>query len=437
LSHNRVKSSSTTKNGKNITNITSIKSTDHELSIFQGISTDMKKSRSSLYPTSHPPGSQVLVRFSPNECTAYDHILVWASSLFFVGSVIWVPAVYAFAFRKLRSIPKEETKRRAVYVTILLSATALLAFGPHRHPRVNTLLKVRKWSLWKSWLRFLAFEIVTDQPLPPNIQKDQAIVAVVPHGIFPFALAFTAVGEASERAFGPFRVVVASAVKLLPMIRDVLSWIGAVYVYLFSQFFFSSAHLLHTNRLSKLWIFPFAYIFCSDASRPAVDRALSEGSRLGLAPGGIREIYESYPKHLTHPDDEYSIVGHGIMRMAIKHRIPIIPVYCFGSTKLLKRLQLPNIVERISLMLRASLVILFGQWGLPVPFRQRLLYVIGKPIYPPTAVLGLLSNGQNTTGLDRQVDEMHSSFCEELVRIFDRHKESYGWSHKSLITLKR
>jgi 1-acyl-sn-glycerol-3-phosphate acyltransferase len=158
---------------------------------------------------------------------------------------------------------------------------------------------------------------------------------------------------------------------------------------------------------------------------------LSEGSRIGLAPGGIAEMFEGYPKHLTHPDDEFTIVRKGIIRMAIKHGVPIIPVYCFGSTKLLKRLQLPDIVERVSLLLRVSLVLFFGKWGLPMPFRQKLLYVMGQPIFPPET-----ADDENSI-LDQQVDEMQSRFCEELVRIFDRHKESYGWGHKSLLTLTR
>jgi 2-acylglycerol O-acyltransferase 2 len=161
-----------------------------------------------------------------------------------------------------------------------------------------------------------------------------------------------------------------------------------------------------------------------------VDQALSEGSRIGLAPGGIAEMFEGYPKYLTHPDDEYTIIRKGIFRMAIQHGVPIIPVYCFGSTKLLKRLQLPAIVEKISLMLRVSLVLFFGQWGLPMPFRQRLLYVMGKPIYPPEG-----SSVDSPVLLNQQVDEMLAEYCEEMVRIFDRHKESYGWAQKSLKTI--
>jgi hypothetical protein len=176
--------------------------------------------------------------------------------------------------------------------------------------------------------------------------------------------------------------------------------------------------------------------FSRDASRSNVDRALREGSRIGLSPGGIAEIFEGYPKALTHPDDEYTIVRKGIFRLAIQHKVPVIPVYCFGSTMLLRLLELPAIVEKISLMFRVSLVLFFGQWGLPVPFRQRLLYVMGNPIFPPS----LQSEGSildQASTLNEQSEEMVSRYCEEMVRIFDRHKESYGWAHKTLMTLKR
>lgn len=186
--------------------------------------------------------------------------------------------------------------------------------------------------------------------------------------------------------------------------------------------------------LSDRWCF-FSFSlqnhFPSDASRPAVDRALSLGSRIGLAPGGIAEMFEGYPKPNTHPDEEYMIVRKGIFRMAIKHGVPIIPVYCFGNSKLLRRLELPSIVEKLSLLFRVSFVVFFGRWGLPIPFRQRLLYVMGQPILPPSA------DERPDFGLNEQVDDMFTRYCEEMIQIFDRHKESYGWAHKTLVTLSR
>jgi Diacylglycerol acyltransferase len=170
----------------------------------------------------------------------------------------------------------------------------------------------------------------------------------------------------------------------------------------------------------------------SDASRPAVQAALSSPGngtkRIGIVPGGIAEIFEGYPKRGTHPNDEYSIVRKGFLKLAWQHGIPVIPIYCFGATKMFRRWNLP-VLERLSAVLRASIVVFFGVGGLPIPFRQKLLYVMGNPIHP----VSVDSGGDGAAA----VDEMHKQFCDELVRIFDRHKEAYGWGHKSLKLLSR
>ena len=171
----------------------------------------------------------------------------------------------------------------------------------------------------------------------------------------------------------------------------------------------------------------------SDASRLSVDRALAAGDRIGLAPGGISEMFEGYPKPGTHRDEEYAIARHkGFLKLAMKHGVPVIPVYCFGASKLLRRLQLPEFFERISKLFRISVVVLFGRWGLPIPFRQRLLYAVGEPIYPRYFNEGTASPIADTLEFQNQVDEMHTKFCDSLANLFERHKENYGWGHKTL-----
>jgi Diacylglycerol acyltransferase len=83
------------------------------------------------------------------------------------------------------------------------------------------------------------------------------------------------------------------------------------------------------------------------------------------------------------------------------------------------------VLDRLSSWIRASIVLFFGVAGLPIPFRQKLLYVIGNPIYP------------HGPPVEENVNRMHEQFCAELHRIFDRYKESYGWGHKSLHVLSR
>ena len=118
------------------------------------------------------------------------------------------------------------------------------------------------------------------------------------------------------------------------------------------------------------------------------------------------------------PEHEYAIIGKGIFRMAVKHQIPIIPIYCFGSSVLLKRFKLPAFVEKLSLMLRVSLVIFFGQWGFPIPFRQRLLYVMGRPIYPmlPKDAGTIITTNNSSDYLNHSAELMRRQYNQELVR---------------------
>jgi 2-acylglycerol O-acyltransferase 2 len=321
--------------------------------------------------------------------------MVMTSSLFIVGSPLWVPLAYAWAWKRWKRIPKEEKKQRAIYASMLLSFVTFAAIGPYRSPSVGRWIRLKKWQLWKAWLKFVAFEVIADSPSTLNdfdFKHNQAIYAISPHGIFPFALGFAVLPELASRVFGEFRPVVATATSLFPFLRTILSWLNSV-----------------------------------DASRPSVDQALKEGSRIGLAPGGIAEMFEGYPKPGTHPNEEYVILNSrkGFVRMAIKHGVPLIPVYCFGSTKMFRRLELPAL-EHLSKLLRISICVFFGSWGLPMPFRQRLLYVMGSPLFPPNA------GSNNTAELDQHVDALHARFCNELIALFDRHKESYGWDRKTL-----
>jgi 2-acylglycerol O-acyltransferase 2 len=133
-------------------------------------------------------------------------------------------------------------------------------------------------------------------------------------------------------------------------------------------------------------------------------------------------MFEGYPKAGTFPNEEYSIVRKGFLRLCVKHGVPVVPVYVFGATKMFRRLQLP-LLERLSRLIRMSIVVFFGVWGLPIPFRQRLSYVMGDPIAPEQKYNGAVED---------QVDDMHQRFCDELIRLFERHKEAYGWGHKTL-----
>jgi len=209
-----------------------------------------------------------------------------------------------------------------------------------------------------------------------------------------------------------------------------------------------------------------------------MNNALDAGETLAVAPGGIAEIFWGYPRPGCKPDDEYALIKarKGFVRMAMRHGLPLVPVYVFGNTKIYKRVQLPSAVEvcrftralrmctqtrhagpmrvpgtsglvrkcpptmqysptctlisgnpptqALSNMLHVSLVAFWGRLGSLVPFQVPLTYAIGNAID---------TGRPNLNPTEAQVDALHALFCAELKRIFDDHKGGYGWGHKELV----
>lgn len=182
--------------------------------------------RSSMYPLA-PAGSQVLLRVSGADLTFADRCLVTGSSLFVVGAFAWAPLLYLYAWRKWKAIPAHQKRRKSLYLALLLLAIAFVTYGPHRSRRFGQWLQVRKWGLWTAWLKFIAMEVRKDQEENCRAEDPDkpAILAFVPHGIFPFAFAFGVLPEMAQRAFGTFRPVVATATNFLPVVSDFLLWV--------------------------------------------------------------------------------------------------------------------------------------------------------------------------------------------------------------------
>jgi hypothetical protein len=186
---------------------------------------------SSIYPL-HPSGTQTLLRISGSDLTWLDRCAVATSSLVVVGAFAWFPILYTYAWTKWKSIPSSEKRRKKMYFVIVVGLTLLILYGPHKSRRFGQWIKVRKWTLWTAWLKYIAMEIITDHEIISNdyknrnISEEQAILAFVPHGIFPFAFAFGILPEVVQHVFGSFRPIVATATNFLPVVNDFLLWLG-------------------------------------------------------------------------------------------------------------------------------------------------------------------------------------------------------------------
>ena len=381
-----------------------------------------------------PQGVEIIVPPPSFEaCTIVEKLLVYATSLIIVGSPFWFYGGIIWLYSKWKqyrllaaqcnsnstdeSIDEEQTRSEqykryrqlAKRCGALLTTLVLLSIlGPHRNIKLGSALKVRTWRLWDAWLNYVGFSVLKDhgkaryKTIHPefDMKTSPAMFAFIPHGIFPFGLAFSCLPEHGyQSTWGPFRPVVATATKLFPFVPTLISWMGGI-----------------------------------DASRNSVSEALStHPQRIGISPGGIAEMFETFPKPGFHPNDEAALLKDrmGMFKLALQHKLPIVPVYVFGATKMFRRVQLPQFIESFSRMFKISICLFFGKLGLPIPFRQRLMYVMGKTIFPP------LADGEDFSMLDsgdfnQRAQDMHDAFCEEIIRIFDRNKEHYGWANKTL-----
>lgn len=66
--------------------------------------------------------------------------------------------------------------------------------------------------------------------------------------------------------------------------------------------------------------------------------------------GGIAEMFWGFPKEGCLPREEYAFIQSrkGFVRMAMKHGVPIVPVYCFGNTHAMHKARTPWILEALS-----------------------------------------------------------------------------------------
>jgi 1-acyl-sn-glycerol-3-phosphate acyltransferase len=112
-----------------------------------------------------------------------------------------------------------------------------------------------------------------------------------------------------------------------------------------------------------------------DASRSSARKALENYPyTIGISTGGVAEVFE------TNNQDESVVLKErmGVVKLAIRTGASLAPCYVFGNTKLLSCWAFDGfpflggrggLLERLSRKLGFALILIFGRFGLPVPYR--------------------------------------------------------------------
>ncbi|KAH9586455.1 Diacylglycerol acyltransferase [Trypanosoma melophagium] len=158
-------------------------------------------------------------------------------------------------------------------------------------------------------------------------------------------------------------------------------------------------------------------------SRRGIENSLQNGNSPVIVTGGQAEMVLS---RLS--DTEMHLVTHhsGFLRLAMLHRVPLVPLLCFAEHNVLGNVQWPRLqryaVRRVGFPFPT---IPYGRWYLPLPTRRPLTLVVGRPVYPEP--------GAEAADNPENVARFRERYFEELERIFFKYRAAAGYPNMSLV----
>ena len=267
-------------------------------------------------------------------------------------------------------------------VAVALSFLVPLAFLPYSFEDENL-----KLDRYRSLLQYFSFRGVYMDGHIPCVKDKPYILVAPPHGVFPYGNLATMVAWPELMGFS-FNGLAASAVFHTPVFRQILGGMGAI-----------------------------------DAGRKSAGTALAAGRTIGISSGGVAEIFETN----SASGEEVIVLSNrkGLVKLALRHGAAIVPCFLYGNNDCLSLWYDPfGILCAISRFLGFALILFWGRWGLPVPFRVPILGAVGMPIEIPKA-----------DGEPKQADieKFHKELLTGMNELFDATKGYYGWDHKKLV----
>jgi 2-acylglycerol O-acyltransferase 2 len=114
----------------------------------------------------------------------------------------------------------------------------------------------------------------------------------------------------------------------------------------------------------------------------------------------------------------------GFVRIAVEHGAPILPVYAFGNSRMLK--WGPKCLEPLSRRLRCSIGLISGRWGGPLPFKVQIMMATG-------ALVPVRRLPRGHPDFEAAVDEAHAAYMAALADLYSRRRAQYGWADRPLV----
>eukprot|EP00468_Gymnochlora_sp_CCMP2014_P011838 CAMPEP_0167763934 /NCGR_PEP_ID=MMETSP0110_2-20121227/13697_1 /TAXON_ID=629695 /ORGANISM="Gymnochlora sp., Strain CCMP2014" /LENGTH=165 /DNA_ID=CAMNT_0007651171 /DNA_START=440 /DNA_END=937 /DNA_ORIENTATION=- len=155
---------------------------------------------------------------------------------------------------------------------------------------------------------------------------------------------------------------------------------------------------------------------------PATKESFMEAFRTAgccsVLPGGIAEMFMVEEDR----DRIYFKKRFGYIKVALESGVDIVPVFHFGNAQILRVIGKSGILAYMSRKLKMSIMLPYGRWGLPIPFRQPILSVVGAPI-----------KVKKTLNPSRELVREYQKKIEESFReMYIKHRHKNGWADREL-----
>lgn len=156
-------------------------------------------------------------------------------------------------------------------------------------------------------------------------------------------------------------------------------------------------------------------------TKSIMDTLTKKEENVGIILDGIAGMFQ------RNKNDEVAkiMARKGIVKIALRAGVPIVPIYGFGHTSLYTVIVDPfGLLEYLSIRLDTALTPFFGRYGwfLGPPSRSPVTVCLGEPINCP-----LIAEPTKD-----DIEKYHNLMLDSYKELFDQHKAAFGWENKNL-----